>query len=70
MKIFLLLPRLGHEAVETLPGSFLITNPLNVDIFSTKRLCSTVELFSVARVVFFNMYKMYILTFFREVLKF
>ena len=58
------------NGVAFLTGSFLITNPLSVDVFSSKRLCSTVELFSVARVVFFNIYKMYIFTFFREVLKF
>ena len=38
---------------------FLITNSLNIHISSKKRLCSTVDLFSVVRVILFNMYKIY-----------
>ena len=39
--------------------SFLITNSLNIDISSKKGLYSNVDLFSVVRVVLFNMYKLY-----------
>ena len=46
-----------------LTGSFLITKSLNIDIFSKKKLCSTVDLFSVARVISFNIYKIYKLIF-------
>ena len=40
-------------------GSFLITKSLNIDISSKKRLSSTVDLFSVVRVILFNIYKIY-----------
>ena len=39
--------------------SILITNSLNISIFSKKRLCSTVDLFSVVRVLLFSIYKTY-----------
>ena len=42
-----------------LARSFLITKSLNIDISSKKRLCSTVDLFSVVRVILFNIYKIY-----------
>ena len=43
-----------------LTGSFLITNSLNIDVASKKRLCSTVDLVvSVVRIVLFNIYKIY-----------
>ena len=58
------------NGVAFLTGSFLITNPLNVDTSSTKRLYTTVDLFSVDRVVVFNINKVYTFTFFKEVLKF
>ena len=45
--------------VAFLTGSILITNSLNIDISSKKRLWSTVDLFSVVRVILFNMYKIY-----------
>ena len=42
-----------------LTWSFLITHSLNIDISSKKRLCSTVDLFSVVRVILFNIYKIH-----------
>ena len=52
-------------------GSFLITNSLNMDVSYKKRLCSTLDIFSVFRVVLFNTYKnRNIFTFSRKVLKF
>ena len=43
-----------------LTGSFLVTNSLNIDVASKKRLCSTVDLVvSVVRIVLFNIYKIY-----------
>ena len=36
--------------------SFLITKSLNIDISGKKRLCSTVDLFSVVRVVLYVQY--------------
>ena len=46
-----------NNGVTILTGSFLVTNSLNKDISSKKRLCSTVDLFSVVRVVLMNTYK-------------
>ena len=47
------------NGIAFLAGSFLMINSLNIDISSKKRLCSTMELFSVVRVIFFNKYKIY-----------
>ena len=47
------------DDVAFLTGWFLITNPLNTDISSKKRWCTTVDLFSVVRVILFNIYKLY-----------
>ena len=45
--------------VAFLTGSFLIMNSLNMDISTKKKLCSTVDLFSVASIILFNIYKIY-----------
>ena len=45
--------------VAFLTGSILITNSLNINISNKNRLCSTVDLFSVVRVILFNIYKIY-----------
>ena len=45
--------------VAFLTRSFLITNSLNIDISSKKRLWSTVELFPVVRVILYNIQKIY-----------
>ena len=42
-----------------LTESFLITKPLNINISNKRRLCSTVDPFSVFRVALFNIYKIY-----------
>ena len=47
----------SKNEVAFLTGSFLITNSLNRDISSKKRLCSTVDLFFVVRVILFSIYK-------------
>ena len=59
------------NGVAFLTGSFLLTNSLNEDISSKKRLCSTFDKSSVVRVVFSIYTKCTnVFTFFREVLKF
>ena len=42
------------DDVAFLTGSFSIANSLNIDISSKMRLCSTVDLFSVVRVILFK----------------
>ena len=42
-----------------LTESFLVTKSLNTYITSKKRLCSTMDLFSVVRAILFNIYKIY-----------
>ena len=66
MKSYLLVPRVGGNTFEPplqkqrgillfLTRSFLITKPLNIS--SKNRLYSTVDLFSVDRVIWFNIYE-------------
>ena len=49
----------AKNEVAFLTASFLITNSLNIDISSKKRLCRTVDVFSFVRVILLNIYKIY-----------